>query len=257
MSENLEENKSHDENDQSWWCRAHLRTKVGIGISGLYLLGIYITVSYRYADFSGLKLNEIGDFLAGVFAPLALLWLIIGYFQQGDELRQNSQALLLQAEELRQAAQHAGGLLEIAKNEYQLGLEIINADRAQSALREASQKEEAERERKIKIQPRFSFTTEEFNWERADIEMTNHGGDCSEFALEIEPNSAIKLLQPVEEARMNSHKSIIINIGLIAKTSNADTPVTLQWTDADGDRQIGRYRAVINRSEIKIRQEQK
>ena len=52
-----------------------------------------------------MDLNESGDFLAGVFGPLALLWLILGFFQQGLELRQNTQALELQAEELRNSVE--------------------------------------------------------------------------------------------------------------------------------------------------------
>lgn len=37
--------------------------------------------------------NNFGDFWAGTFAPLALWWLVLGYFQQGIELRQNVEAL--------------------------------------------------------------------------------------------------------------------------------------------------------------------
>ena len=48
--------------------------------------------------------NEMGDFLAGVTAPVAFLWLIVGYFQQGDELRQNTKALRLQERELKKQA---------------------------------------------------------------------------------------------------------------------------------------------------------
>ena len=40
-----------------------------------------------------MNLNEFGDFLAGVFAPLAFFWLVIGYFQ-------SKEALELQAKEL-------------------------------------------------------------------------------------------------------------------------------------------------------------
>lgn len=35
----------------------------------------------------GSDLNEMGDYLAGAFAPVAFLWLILGYMQQGHELR--------------------------------------------------------------------------------------------------------------------------------------------------------------------------
>ena len=37
--------------------------------------------------------NELGDLLAGVFAPLALVWVIIGFWQQSYELRQNTKAI--------------------------------------------------------------------------------------------------------------------------------------------------------------------
>ena len=44
--------------------------------------------------------NEWGDFFAGMAAPLAFWWLVIGYLQQGIELRQNTSALALQAQQL-------------------------------------------------------------------------------------------------------------------------------------------------------------
>ncbi|MBF7686433.1 hypothetical protein I2F17_11440 [Acinetobacter sp. B10A] len=47
------------------------------------------------------KLNEWGDYLAGAFSPLAFFWLVMGYLQQGKELQQNTKALELQAQELK------------------------------------------------------------------------------------------------------------------------------------------------------------
>lgn len=38
--------------------------------------------------------NELGDFLAGVFAPLAFLFLYLGYKQQAKQLAQNTKILL-------------------------------------------------------------------------------------------------------------------------------------------------------------------
>lgn len=59
-----------------------------------------------------MKFNEWGDFFAGSFAPLAFLWLVIGYFQQGEELSQNTKALeqqeralQLQVDELKQSVE--------------------------------------------------------------------------------------------------------------------------------------------------------
>ncbi|MDC4990929.1 hypothetical protein OHW12_15595 [Acinetobacter baumannii] len=69
--------------------------------------------------------NELGDFLAGVFAPLAFLFLYLGYKQQGFELQQNTQALNLQAAELKNSVEQQRLLVEaatddlnFAKNQY-------------------------------------------------------------------------------------------------------------------------------------------
>ena len=62
----------------------------GYGIAGtVFYLGILVGVFFRVgaAPFVGKQLNEWGDFLAGVFGPLALLWLALGYFIQAKELR--------------------------------------------------------------------------------------------------------------------------------------------------------------------------
>lgn len=69
------------------------------------------SIVFVWFDWQSAKImtfNEWGDFLAGVSAPLAFLWLVIGYFQQGEELGQNTKALEqqekalnLQVEELR------------------------------------------------------------------------------------------------------------------------------------------------------------
>ena len=47
-----------------------------------------------------IPLNNIGDYLAGVAAPIAFLWLVLGYKQQGKELSINNDMLRLQHEEL-------------------------------------------------------------------------------------------------------------------------------------------------------------
>ncbi|WP_143226416.1 hypothetical protein, partial [Acinetobacter baumannii] len=66
---------------------------------------VFITIYTLYSIQAGgenrfLNSNELGDFLAGIFAPLAFLFLYLGYIQQSKELQQNTQALSLQAHEL-------------------------------------------------------------------------------------------------------------------------------------------------------------
>lgn len=73
-----------------------------IFISVLTILYLWLTCDFLidFEELRKLQLNEKGDFLAGIFSPLAFLWLVFGYLQQGKELKQNTEALRLQAEEL-------------------------------------------------------------------------------------------------------------------------------------------------------------
>lgn len=49
-------------------------------------------------------LSEIGSYVSGAVAPVAFLWFIIGYYQQGQELKENTQALERQQAELEKQA---------------------------------------------------------------------------------------------------------------------------------------------------------
>lgn len=61
--------------------------------------------------------NELGDFLAGSFSPLAFLWLVLGYLQQQEELQQNTEALRLQAAELKNSVDQYKEMVSIAREQ--------------------------------------------------------------------------------------------------------------------------------------------
>ena len=58
----------------------------GVVITIIWIIVWMVIIAFSDKKFNKLELNEIGDFMAGVFAPLALLWVVLGYFQQGKEL---------------------------------------------------------------------------------------------------------------------------------------------------------------------------
>lgn len=82
--------------------------------------------------------NEFGDFLAGAFSPVAFLWLVLGYLQQQRELQQNTKALELQAEELRNSVDQYKEMVSVARE--QLIADTLNL-------------ESAKREREIQYKP--------------------------------------------------------------------------------------------------------
>jgi hypothetical protein len=59
--------------------------------------------------------NDWGSFLSGSFAPLAFLWLVLGYLQQGEELKLSTHALQLQAEELKNSVEQQRQLVEVTR----------------------------------------------------------------------------------------------------------------------------------------------
>jgi hypothetical protein len=85
------------------------RIWLGLGLTGLWImLGIvYISSNIGWPRFATLPAEELGNFLEGAFAPLAFLWLVIGYFLQQKELQQNTAALRAQADEIHRTAEQA------------------------------------------------------------------------------------------------------------------------------------------------------
>ena len=68
------------------------RVRFGLLVTAawIFLGSSYITTQIGWAAFSRLPAEELGSFLEGAFAPLAFLWLVIGYFLQQKELEQNT-----------------------------------------------------------------------------------------------------------------------------------------------------------------------
>lgn len=89
--------------------RMNWRIWLGLALTTLWmLLGIiYISATIGWLAFTTLPAEELGAFLEGAFAPLAFLWLVIGYFLQQKELEQNTAALRAQAEEIHRTAEQA------------------------------------------------------------------------------------------------------------------------------------------------------
>lgn len=88
----------------NWWAARSLEWWAVI-LTALYIGGAILIMGAKLDELITLKLNEIGDLAAGVFGPVAFLWLVLGYIQQGRELKLSSEALRLQADELKRSVE--------------------------------------------------------------------------------------------------------------------------------------------------------
>lgn len=110
---------------------------VGVSVSVLWFTLIASFLYYQHpnqnviASLLNMGWNEIGDALAGMFAPLAFFWLVIAVFVQSSELKAQREELSLTREEMelarkikeeevneaRQSAEFIGKQTEILKRE--------------------------------------------------------------------------------------------------------------------------------------------
>jgi hypothetical protein len=117
-----QDNKIKEEELDSTKEKDDSRLFIGIGIA-LSILWICVVV-YLWNKTTlpdNWSLNQLGDFLAGVTAPLALLWFILGFFLQIKEIRyQRIEITGLKTHSRRTAdAQEAG--VELQRQEMEIG----------------------------------------------------------------------------------------------------------------------------------------
>lgn len=106
---------------------------LGITLTVLYLCFLWILIGGRLGGLATLELNAVGDFFAGVFGPLAILWLVLGFFQQGYELRQNNEALALQASEIKNSVEQQKDLVEVTRSQLQMEFDAARDSRERRA----------------------------------------------------------------------------------------------------------------------------
>lgn len=110
-------------------------------MSRLGWFGVAVTVAYvavfgwffasQLLQLDNLKPNELGDFFAGAFGPVAFFWLVLGFFQQGAELKNSVETLKLQATELKNSVEQQRELVLVSREQIELDRETILNQREQ------------------------------------------------------------------------------------------------------------------------------
>jgi len=81
-----------------------LRASMAVTVGWLVLGFVYISNIIGWTEFATQQAPALGSFLEGAFAPLAFLWLVVGFFLQQQQLQDNTRTIQLQLDEMRRAA---------------------------------------------------------------------------------------------------------------------------------------------------------
>lgn len=121
MNIEKEEHKQSSSDDETGWVATIVYLLFIGSISILFIVS---------GNSESLSLNNLGDFLAGVFSPLALLWLVLGYRQQGRELRLQANELSRTVGELERQNTFIELQLNVHVPKFDLqGINIVKLDR--------------------------------------------------------------------------------------------------------------------------------
>lgn len=150
----------------------------GVAFTIVYVLIVGGIAAAHWRIMAGLTPDEWGGYLSGVFGPLAFLWLVLGYFQQGEELRHSAEALRLQGEELRHSVEQQRQLVEVTRD--QIEFEKLKIQSETSRIKKMNE-------------PIFKFhfigdslgLTDDNG--RSSI-VTNVGKDCTKFEIYVDGN---------------------------------------------------------------------
>ena len=204
---------------------------IGGGFTLLYLVAIAILFTNRWSDVQKLPLNELGDCLAGIFGPLAILWLVLGFFQQGIELRQNSDALLMQAQELKNSVEQQAELVKVAQAQLDSDKSVL--EHQHKLL------EEKEKEATRVAQPLFEFRGAGSHGVAKSVHsiyIANYGAVCRNISLstlnsewDFTPNQ-----YPILE---QGHQSLKFSVELPVSHKEPFFSAELTFLDARGNMQ--------------------
>lgn len=208
-------------------------TWIGIVITAAYLIAAALLSWGRWDQFSAMKPNEVGDFLAGVVGPLALLWLILGYFQQGEELRNSAEALRVQAEELRASVEQQRDLVSVSRQQFDAELQQRDIEKQQ---------------RKQAMQPRFALTPGERRAEGGRefhrLVLKNAGGPA--FSVSGFIQHGAEDLQSFMWSYIGPHEERFLEVD-VPMFGQAYFMITVRFSDAERDAHAALFSVEVRR----------
>lgn len=194
-------------------------TQLGLKLTKVYfilLLALFPAASVLgWIKWEPIAINEIGDFLAGIFGPLSIFWIVLGFMQQGGELR-------LQVAELSRSVEQQKELVSVSR-------ETLDHERDMQMHREAA--------RKAAIRPKFvvSDATDPMKGfmrlgELRTVAITNIGNNASDVHVDITSTSSNSTLVKSFWAKGDAvHHDVYLGV----HQKDASGEIFLRYSDDD------------------------
>ncbi|AYV46888.1 hypothetical protein CFHF_08200 [Caulobacter flavus] len=209
---------------------------VGMAITAAWLMLFVGYIALNQDKVHDLEPNEVGDFLSGAFAPLAFLWLVLGFFQQGQELRNSSEALQMQGRELQQSVEQQRELVEVTREQLK-----FESDRLQS------ERQQAERSAQplLNLSPGMSMSSGSTITKKY-FEMKNYGNECTRVHIRGDEISTKK-------DRLSRGETCDFSIVLNGRDS-LETLVTVSYLDGQFNPQEKNYLITLEDQKFAVKE---
>jgi hypothetical protein len=103
--------------------KSFLKENLKYCVTYTWIAGCVLFLFLNFERLVKLELNSVGDMLAGMFAPLAMYWIIEAYRQQQKDLSYNRKSLDLQIEELQNSVEATRDMAGSAQQELKISTE--------------------------------------------------------------------------------------------------------------------------------------
>lgn len=204
----------------------------------LFIFGLFASVAYtgalavyswhEWVQMRALNPDEFATFLSGAFAPLAFLWLVLGFRQQGDELQNSARALWLQGEELRNSVEQQRQLVEVSREQLQSERQQRHDDQIEA--------ERAAQPLLVLAQNGGTYSNGQAN---LDYLLTNARSTCSDVVIFVndEMTNRTPVLALGGEVRFRISFS---------QDNAAENHIVVRYTDIFGSGRLQRFMVPLN-----------
>jgi len=187
----------------------------GLALTVMWLGTVVVVVGWKFTEMMVMEPAGWGNFLAGSIAPVTLLWLILGFVHQGEELRLHQQELRQHLAETRALVREAERQASATAQLYELEHELL---------------EQTRRNESARVQPVFRRYHGRGGQDGVRVTFRNTGGPASQLMIRSPQTEEIQI-EPRDHIPRASEGTIIMPL-----LPQYPADAVVEYTDEFGDR---------------------